>query len=98
MYQKEFSIWYREMTHQLLEIFTKEKEGENIVFSPFSILSMLSILADASAGKTREQILQALNGWMPLKGIPDIFSGDPIPIICDTNQINAAPRNLNTDH
>ena len=71
MYQKEFSIWYREMTHQLLEIFTKEKEGENIVFSPFSILSMLSVLADASAGKTREQILQALNGWMPLKGIPE---------------------------
>lgn len=71
MYQKEFSIWYREMTHQLLEIFTKKKEGENIVFSPFSILSMLSVLADASAGKTREQILQALNGWMPLKGIPE---------------------------
>lgn len=71
MYQKEFSIWYREMTHQLLEIFTKEKEGENIVFSPFSILSMLSVLADASAGKTREQILQAVNGWMPLKGIPE---------------------------
>ena len=71
MYQKEFSIWYREMTHQLLEIFTKEKEGENIVFSPFSILSMLSVLADASAGKTRDEIIQALNGWMPLEGIPE---------------------------
>ena len=55
---------YNQLAGQFLRTFSSEKPGENIAFSPFSIISMLSILADATGGNTREEILNGLCGWM----------------------------------
>ena len=63
---------YNQLTGQFLRTFSSEKPGENIAFSPFSIISMLSILADATGGDTREEILNALYGWMKKReGLPE---------------------------
>ena len=60
MNRQGFLDRYNQLAKQFLCSLTAETPGENIVFSPFSIISILSILADAARGKTREEILQAL--------------------------------------
>ena len=44
-----FLFRYNQLAGELLRSFSKEKPGENIAFSPFSIISTLSVLADGSA-------------------------------------------------
>ena len=71
MNRQDYLDRYNQLAKQFLCSLTAETPGENIVFSPFSIISMLSILADASNGKTREEILQALCGSMNPEGLPE---------------------------
>ena len=51
---------YNELTSHLLETFYDEKQDENLILSPFSILMLLAIAADASMGKTRDEIINVL--------------------------------------
>ena len=71
MNRQDYLDRYNQLAKQFLCSLTAETPGENIVFSPFSIISMLSILADASNGKTREEVLQALCGSMTPEGLPE---------------------------
>ena len=71
MNRQDFLDRYNQLANQFLCSLTAETPGENIVFSPFSIISMLSILADAANGKTRAEILQALYGNMNPEGLPE---------------------------
>ena len=71
MNRQDFLDRYNQLAKQFLCSLTAETPGENIVFSPFSIISILSILADASNGKTREEILRALYGSMNPEGLPE---------------------------
>lgn len=57
---KEYIGKYNEITGNLLENFLKTKEGENIVFSPMSVIMLLGIAADAVDGKTRDEIINVL--------------------------------------
>ena len=66
-----FLFRYNQLAGELLRSFSKEKPGKNIVFSPFSIISMLSVLADATGGHTREEILTAVCDWVKLEGLPE---------------------------
>ena len=51
---------YNELARRLLKHCCSEAEGENVVISPLSILLLLSIAADSTAGKTREEVLSFL--------------------------------------
>ena len=53
---------YDELTGFFLRYFLKTHPGENIFFSPLSVLMLLSMAADATAGETRRQITDLLGG------------------------------------
>ena len=67
----EFTEAYNDLTRFFLHMFMEGRAGGNVVFSPFSVLSLFSLLADATGGKTREEILDALF-WGPERvGLPE---------------------------
>ena len=51
---------YNRLARQILDELLEEHPGENLVFSPYSVLTLLAIAANASAGESREQIVKAL--------------------------------------
>jgi serine protease inhibitor len=55
---------YNAISRTMMERFTKEKNSENIVFSPMSIIMLLGMAADAVSGKSREEILNVVGGGM----------------------------------
>ena len=71
MNRKEFIDRYNDLTRFFLQGFAKGKKVENIAFSPFSILSMLSILADATAGSSRQEVLNLLYGDVKQQDFPE---------------------------
>ena len=82
MSQNNFNKNYNRLTEQWIKEFAEEKAGENIVFSPFSLVTLLSIAADATAGKTKDEIEKYLCKSInfkdfreALKGIQDTFTG-----------------------
>ena len=58
MNRQEFQDRYSQLAGRILSTLAAGNPGENIVFSPFSVISQLSVLADAARGKTREEILR----------------------------------------
>ena len=59
-YSKEYNAFSR----KLLEKFYASRKDQNLIFSPFSILMMLAIAADATAGNTRDEIAGVLSSEM----------------------------------
>ena len=59
-YSKEYNAFSR----KLLEKFYASRRDQNLIFSPFSILMMLAIAADATAGNTRDEIAGVLSSEM----------------------------------
>ena len=57
---KAYADQYNELARKLLKYCCAGADGENVVISPLSILLLLSIAADSTAGKTREEILSFL--------------------------------------
>ena len=57
---KSYQENYNAITTGLLKLFIKEKENGNIVFSPFSILTLLGMAASATAGDACNEILSAI--------------------------------------
>ena len=66
-----YSQKYNAFSRQLLESFYASGKDQNVVFSPFSILMMLAIASDATAGNTRNQIAHVLSDNM---GFDDVIS------------------------
>ena len=52
---------YHSISQQLLMKFYSSRKNENIVFSPFSVLMMLAMVAEATSGNTREEIAHVLS-------------------------------------
>ena len=82
MSQNNFNKNYNRLTEQWIKEYAEEKAGENIVFSPFSLVTLLSIAADATAGKTKDEIEKYLCKGInfkdfrgSLKRIQDTFAG-----------------------
>lgn len=71
MNQREFIDRYNDLAGVFLRGFAKGKQTENIAFSPFSILSLLSILAEAAAGSSRQEILDLLCGDVKQQDYPE---------------------------
>ena len=57
----QYSEHYNILTRRILMHCIAEHPGENIFISPLSVLLLLSIAADTTAGKTREEIMRLLN-------------------------------------
>ena len=68
---REFVDQYNELTGLFLRKFGAEIEDGNLVFSPFSILSLLSVLADATGGSSRQEVVDLLYGSLPRQGFPE---------------------------
>lgn len=56
----KYSDKYNELARTLLKKYAADKTDENIVVSPFSILMLLAIIANASNGKTRDEVIRLL--------------------------------------
>ena len=57
---QEFEKNYDEITGKILQEFMEEHRGENVVFSPYSILALLAVAANATAGESRAQIVRSI--------------------------------------
>ena len=53
---------YNELAGALLSWYAKKNAGENLVLSPFSVLVLLAMAADATGGATRDEIVEAICG------------------------------------
>ena len=56
-----FKDTYYSFTTELAKQFAATSRHENVVFSPFSVIMLLAILADGTAGETREEILRLIS-------------------------------------
>lgn len=68
---KKFVDRYNDLTSLFLQKFGEEAPDKNIVFSPFSIFSLLSILSDATNGATRREVQDLLYGNLPRQRFPE---------------------------
>ena len=68
---KDFMGRYNDLTGLFLRKFGEEAQNRNIVFSPFSVLSLLSILADATGGAASREVQDLLYGSLPHQGFPE---------------------------
>ena len=64
-----YSEQYNTFSRQLLEKYYSARRDQNLVFSPFSILAVLAIAAEATAGITREEIVRVLSAEMDLDSV-----------------------------
>ncbi len=64
-----YSEQYNALSRQLLEKLYADRKDENLVFSPFSVLTMLAIAADATAGNTRDEITRILSSELPYEDV-----------------------------
>lgn len=65
---------YNKLTQILMEAFLKENQGENLVFSPYSIIMLLGIAAHATDNATRAEILNTVASGMDMEQAEKIFS------------------------
>ena len=66
---KKYSDHYNRLSRLLLENLYNDKKDQNIVFSPFSILMILAIVSDATAGRTRDEIAGVLSSDMSYEDV-----------------------------
>lgn len=65
---------YNKLTQTLMEEFLKEKQGENLVLSPYSVIMLLGIAAHATDNTTRAEILNAVAPGMDIEQAGKLFS------------------------
>ena len=64
---------YNLFAQQLLQKYYGERKDQNLVISPFSILMLLAIAADATDGQTREEIVRVINPEMNVDETTDLM-------------------------
>lgn len=60
---------YNELTASFLQQLATEQKGQNVIFSPASIITLLVMTAQATAGSTRDEIVNALGAGMTYEEI-----------------------------
>lgn len=70
---------YNQFARQILQKFYTDKKDQNLVLSPFSILMLLAIAADATEGDTRTEILNVLSD--------DLDCDDCINLFCKLQSV-----------
>lgn len=51
---------YNKLSLAFLKNYTEKQKGQNVVFSPYSVMALLLMLADATDGASREEILASV--------------------------------------
>ena len=69
---KDYAKTYNRFAGIVLKKCAYEK-NENIILSPFSVLMLLAIAADATCGKTREEIANVLSGTICFEEVRDLL-------------------------
>ena len=64
---------YNNFINNVMTAYLNEHNNENIVFSPFSILMLLSIAADMTSGKTHDEIVSVLSHEREYENIRDLL-------------------------
>ncbi len=83
MDQKDFAVRYSGFTSLFLQKFAEKTGNGNMVFSPFSILSLLSILADATGGSTGREVQDLLQGEPDRRGVSErLKERRTVPLPC----------------
>lgn len=70
---KKYADKYNEIAADLMRDFTADTK-DNVVFSPFSVLMLLSIVADSVGGETRQQVLDVIGSDLPFEEYRDMIS------------------------
>lgn len=83
MLSAEHQDGMNEYYQSIADVVSKEIEAENFVYSPLNIYLSIALLADASAGKTKSEILKALN----VKNVEDLRI--QVKRLWNANYINA---------
>lgn len=65
---------YNEITSTFLNHLATEQKGQNVIFSPASIITLLAMTAQATAGSTRDEIVNALGAGMTYEEITESIS------------------------
>ena len=65
---------YNKLTQILMEEVLKEKQGENLVLSLYSIIMLLGIAAHATDNTTRTEILNVVAPGMDMEQAEKLFS------------------------
>ncbi len=71
----DYSEKYNEITKVMIENFTKENEGKNLVFSSVSIITLLGMADDSVAGKAREEIMEFIGGGISFDDVMTVLKG-----------------------
>ena len=71
---RRYSVRYNEITGKALQYFAESKAGENIVISPFSILTLLAIVAESVDGDSLNEILEAICGGFPYEMFQEVIT------------------------
>lgn len=69
----DYSDKYNGLTSSILNYFVSRKHNENIVFSPLSIVTLLTIAAGAVQGKSRDEIVNVLRGDVSYDEVKGLF-------------------------
>ena len=70
---RRYTPRYNELAVKTLR-YLSESKTDNVVFSPFSILMLLSIAADATDGETRQEIYNVIASDLPYEKYRDMIS------------------------
>lgn len=80
---------YNKFTTSLLKTCINDEKNENVVFSPFSILMMLAITAEATSGETKKEITQVLGSDLSDNELRDLYS-NTLAIVTRSNAFSSA--------
>ena len=70
---RRYTPRYNELAVRTLK-YLSESRIDNVVFSPFSVLMLLSIAADAVDGETRQEIFNVISSELPYEKYRDMIS------------------------
>ena len=68
-YNEQYNI----LTAKMMAEYVNKSGDENIFYSPFSVLVMLTIAADSVGGKTREEILDVIGGDISFEDLREMI-------------------------
>ena len=71
---KLYSLQYNKLTTKFFSEYVLANKKNNVVISPLSIIVLLAIAADATDGRTRDEIAGVLKGALPYDAAMGIIS------------------------
>lgn len=106
--QELFRDAYNRFTENLLVSILKENPGENVIISPISFMTLLTIAAESTSGKTKKEIEKFLSPKQKYKNFldslfssADVLSGKNFQTanaVCVNQRVSASVKSDYIDH